>query len=47
MTFKHHTTYFQFLSFTGDVICMDDVSYHTQTEVVIPNSKSGKTEYIE
>ena len=35
------------LSIAGDVICMDNASYHTRTEVGIPNSKSGKPELVE
>ena len=34
-------------SFAGDVICMDNASYHTRTDTDIPNSKSGKHEYEE
>ena len=33
------------LSIAGDVICMDNASYHTRTEIGLPNSKSGKHEY--
>ena len=35
------------LFIAGDVICMDNASYHTRTQVDLPNSKSGKPDYVE